>query len=178
MADKSQSGMLGKSDGGYDDDPEAAKQKKMAILMGVLFVVFGIILFAVFGRGKPASAPPKEKAAPSVVVLKHHWVSPEEYPGTLRDPMAYDFPDDTPPVEPPPGDSGTPEPQVQDPTPVPVLPQLVVTGILFSDNPFAEVNGRYVAVGDVVEGATVTRIAIDRVEFEMNGQRWAVKHPE
>ena len=175
MADRSQSSVFGKAGGGHDD-PEAAKQKKMAIMMGVLFVVFGIILFMMFGRGKTSSPPPKEKTAAQATAPKDAWVSPDEYPATLRDPMAYDFPDDTPAVEPAPVEPGTPEPEVADTPPVPVRPELVVTIIMFSDNPEAEVNGQYVGVGKDVSGATVTRITIVRVEFEMNGERWTVKH--
>ncbi len=49
----------------------------------------------------------------------------------------------------------------------------MVTGILFSDEPSAVVDGQVVKEGDILYGRIkVNRILLDQVEFERDGYHW------
>ena len=50
--------------------------------------------------------------------------------------------------------------------------QLKLTGILYSDDPSAIVNGEIVKEGDMINGAKVIKIYRDKVEFEEDGEKW------
>jgi hypothetical protein len=152
------------------------RQKKMAILVGALVLVLGVVMFFLYGppskSGSTTTTPTTKKTAPTVTKVVSAWPTPEPYPVTLRDPMSYEFPDDTPP-EPEPKDPG---PVEVDPGPVvvtPTLPDLEVTAIMQSDSGnLAMVNGFLLGEGEVVSGAKVVSIEAERVVFELEGIRW------
>jgi type II secretory pathway component PulC len=50
--------------------------------------------------------------------------------------------------------------------------QVKLTGILYSDNPSAIVDGEIVKEGDMINGAKVIKIHRDKVEFEKDGEKW------
>ena len=50
--------------------------------------------------------------------------------------------------------------------------QVKLTGILYSDDPSAIVNGEIVKEGDTINGAKVVKIHRDKVEFEEDGEKW------
>lgn len=58
-------------------------------------------------------------------------------------------------------------------TPVVAFTDIVVNGILYSeDNAAALIGPRIVHEGDIVGGVTVIKVHKDKVEFEKNGRRW------
>jgi hypothetical protein len=141
---------------------DGARQKVVAVLVPVLFIVFVIVFVKalmppVRGRqGTPASVPANVVAAAGAEI---DWRIPDPYPDTLRDPMQFcrvttaTYPDD---------------PENPD--------RLIVKGTVYSETePLAVVGTRIVREGDQVLGATVVRINRSTVEFEMNGKRWTQK---
>jgi hypothetical protein len=83
------------------------------------------------------------------------WTPPEPYPANFRDPMQVGSTGG--------GGGGS----VSGPG------GFVVKSIVFSaDNPTAVINGQIVQTGKIVNGATVTKINKDSVEFSANGKSW------
>ena len=158
---KQQSPLLGKIKSfleSMQDGTEEARQKKMAVLVGLLAVVMAIVLFSVLHEPKKSKANPKtdtttqntNQARPSKIT----WTAPEVYPDNLRDPMRY-----TPAT-------------TTDPTTT-QMDQLVVTGIVFSEtNPSAIISGSIVNEGEQVMGVTVVKINKETIEFEKDGKTW------
>ena len=175
---------------GFVDGIEAEgvdpRQKKMMIMVGLLAVVFGVVLFFLYGP--PSKSAPKPSKAETVATTAETakagpiWPTPDPYPVTLRDPMSYEFPDDTPPEpEPGPGPEPEPGPAIEEEPVVaaPVLPDLEVTAIMISEREdLAMVNGYLVGEGEVVLGARVVSIEAEQVVFEFEGVRWVKKRKQ
>jgi len=134
----------------------ATKQKTMAVLVPVLF----IILIFVFTRALSTPGPkttqaqslgPKNTATASNQI---DWQIPEPYPATLRDPMQF-------------GSVTTAQSGASG---------LIVKGIVYSkDNPAAVIGSQILHEGDKVLGVTIVKINEKSVDFEMNGKRWTQK---
>jgi hypothetical protein len=180
MVDKSTSRWGGGP--GHDEAEETdPRQKMMAILVGVLALVFGVILFVLYGpkgdspSGPPAPATHQTPTAPKVV---SEWTTPDPYPEDIRDPMYYEFPGDKPgdPTPPVTGPSQPDEPDPDDTEPIvemPTLPDFEVTAIMRSPSGnMAMVNGYLVGDGDSIGVTRVVSVGADRVTFELNGVRW------
>ena len=134
-----------------------ARQKKMAILVPILFIVFIVVLSQVFsspvGNAKKTSKVTKK---PPVVASadKIDWQVPESYSEKLRDPMQF-------------GSVAATTDQTGG---------LIIKGIVYSkDNPSAVVGNRVVHQGDKISGITVVKINKDSVEFEMDDKKWTQK---
>jgi len=141
------------------DGTEQAKQRKMAVLVGVLAIVMACILFSVLNKPEKGPANPVSDTAAlldlnQTQTWKNSWTAPEVYPDTLRDPMQYN------PVT------------TADPT-INQIGQLVVKGIVFSeDEPSAIISDRIVAEGEKILGVTVVKIEKESVVFEKDGKTW------
>jgi len=140
------------------------RQKKAAVMVGVLSVAFAGVLFMTFGGvGKTQAVAGKteqnnttsESQTPRKTAKD--WQSPAPVPEDLRNATAPAAPKIT---------SG--QTAVQTGT-----GSLIVKGIVFSkQKPSAIVNDRILSEGDTVNGATIAKITKDTVEFEHNGTRW------
>jgi hypothetical protein len=158
---KQQSPLLGKIKSfleSMQDGTEEARQKKMAVLVGMLAIVMAIVLFSVLHEPKKSQANPKTDTTTQNTnqarLSKITWTAPEVYPDNLRDPMRY-----TPAT-------------TTDPTTT-QMDQLVVTGIVFSEtNPSAIISGSIVNEGEQVMGVTVVKINKETIEFEKDGKTW------
>jgi len=136
---------------------DVKKQKTMAVVIPVLFVVLIFVFSKVLrspsrGAAKPNPAGPSNATA--AVDKRQQWQIPEPYPESLRDAMQFNAADA-----------------------VSITRGLVaVRGIVYSeDNSSAVVSNEIVHEGDEIAGATVVKIYNDRVEFEMNGKTWTQK---
>ena len=138
-----------------------SRNRKTLAMAGILLVVFffvaawtGLFSGSPAGAGSAIGTAATEAASSETLIA---WTPPEPYPGNLRDPMqvgsvsrASNGGDFTP------GFGG-----------------FVVKSIVFSeDNPTAVINGQIVRVGQAINGATVTKINKDSVEFSANGKSW------
>jgi len=135
----------------------ATKQKVMAVLVPVLFIVLIFVFVQVFGTAshKPGS---RRKLGPIKAVATSvdeiDWQIPDVWPGTLRNPMQFGS------VTTIAAESGGP----------------LVKGIVYSkDNPTAIVGTQIVHQGDKVSGTTIVKINEDSVELERNGKKWTQK---
>ena len=148
---------------GKNRDPEAARQKKMMFLVGVLAVVFlGVLVFSLKGPSKAAAKPASpDKADASEVTPPRGeiaWKRPQPWPDDLRDPMQMKAP--------------APAPQ-GDSTPQADTSKFIVRGIVQgAERNSAIVSNEIVMEGEEILGARVIKINPDSVEFEMNSQRW------
>lgn len=133
-----------------------ARQKAMVVLVPVLFIGMVMAFVKVVGSGPSKTAANTFKPTGGGVVAAASsitWQPPAPYPTNLRDPMKFG------PLEPvtEPGQTG----------------DFAVKGIIYSeDNPSAIIGIEIVHVGSKINGATVTKINKDSVEFEMNGKKW------
>jgi hypothetical protein len=131
------------------------KQKVMAILIPVLFVILIFVFIRAF------STPSQKVAGPgtSVPVVnvagndsKVDWQVPNPYPTTLRDPMQFNSAGNH---------AGT------------GVGGLVVKGIIYSkDNPSAVIGDQIVHQGDRILDVVITKINENSVEFEANSKKW------
>jgi hypothetical protein len=141
------------------DGSEQARQRKMAILVGLLSIVMACILFSVLNKPEKGSDKPGSDTAASLDLnqtqtWKINWTAPELYPGTLRDPMRYNLVTNA------------------DPT-INQIGQLVVKGIVFSEEkPSAIISDRIVAEGEQILGVTVVKINKESVVFEKDDKTW------
>ena len=138
------------------------KQKAMVVMVPVLFIFLVIFVLrgGVFGTSVHNAEAGDENDNAGVVSaglnVQIDWEIPEPYPTTLRDPMQL-----TPVV------TGTNQAETKE------LVQLIVKSILYSeDNSSAIISNRIVHEGDQIQGASITKIYKDSVEFEMNGKKW------
>jgi len=143
------------------------KQKTMAIMMPVLFIILLVFVFkgGVFGTKVPETEASGQDTASSVATADSNneidWEIPAPYPTTLRDPMRLD------PVE---------DAQTGTEIEIRTFVRPIVKGILYSeDEASAVVGNQIVHEGEKIQGVTVIRIGKDTVEFEMNGKRWTQK---
>jgi len=141
-----------------------ARQKKMAGLVGVLGVVFGVVMFiSLGGVGQTKAAPGTD--APQEPVIQSHgkkaaqdWTNPQPLPADLRDATATASRKTTSA-----GDvydtSGSGD--------------LVVKGIVFSQKkPSAIINNEIRTEGQTINGVTIVRITKNAVEFKSNDKQW------
>ena len=134
----------------------AGRQKTMAILVPVLFIILIFVFIRVFGTPSRAKATPVGLGPTSAVVAsnKIDWQIPALYPATLRDPMRF-------------GSVTTAETGTG---------RLIVKGIVYSeDKPAVVIGTEIVREGDKVLGVTIVKINKNSVEFEMNGKKWTQK---
>ncbi|MBL7185099.1 MAG: hypothetical protein ISS70_02150 [Phycisphaerae bacterium] len=141
------------------------KQKTMATMMPVLFIILLVFVFkrGVFGTKVHKTEASGQDNVSSVATADFNneidWEIPAPYPTTLRDPMRLG------PVE-----------NAQTETETRTLVRLIVKGILYSeDKASAVIGNQIVHEGGKIRGVTVTKIGKDTVEFEMNGKRWTQK---
>jgi len=164
------------------------RQKAMAVLVPILFIILIVMLAKSLGILRPKPARPVKPVQAAVVPVAGSvpvtdsvidsdteiaWKMPEPYPTTLRDPMV-------PPAE----MAAKMEVESQAKTVSQIGTQttesaidkngiLLVKGILYSDdNPAAVVGTAIVHIGDKILDATVVKISKDSVEFEKDGKRW------
>ena len=135
-----------------------ARNKKTLAMVGLLSVVLVVVVMwtGVFSSSpsRPAASTVATAAASSEARID--WAPPEPYPGNLRDPMQVGSVSKSND-----GDSAS------------GFGSFVVKAIVFSaDNPTAVINGQIVRIGKTVNGATVTKINKDSVEFTANGKSW------
>jgi hypothetical protein len=141
----------------FENAAEARKNKKMAIVMGTLLLVFIFVIIRATQQLSPSTAGAGNLAdanagSQTVVTIKNiNWKIPEVYPSSLRDPMQI---------------NSTAIGQEKGGS-------LIVKGIISSENrPSAVVNDKIVHQGDKVSEATVVKINKSNVEFEMDGKNW------
>ena len=152
--------LFGANRGGLD-----ARQKKMAVLVGVLSIVFGTVMFISFGGMGGSKAVAAEQsdadtvtASVSAAINPADWKSPPPLPADLRD-------------------ATMPVPRKVDPESTDTTNTsaggFVVKGILFSKtNPSAIINNEIYTVGQRVNGVLIKNITKATVEFEANGNHW------
>lgn len=140
------------------DGTEQARQRKMAVLIGLLSVVLVCVFFFVLYEPKKGHANPVSDTvalnSDQTQTWKTNWTVPEIYPDTLRDPMRYN-------------PTATADPTITQ------IGQLVIKGIVFSkDKPSAIISGSIVSEGQKILGVTVIKINKESVEFEKDGKTW------
>ena len=141
-----------------------ARQKKMATLVGILSVVFGVVMFVSLGgvgqtKATAATNTEAEQNTQSQSTKKpaQAWTTPQPLPENLRDatslgskPVAADSAS---------GDSASGE--------------LVVKGIVFSQNkPSAIINNDILTEGQSIDGVTIVKITKDTVTFKAGDKQW------
>jgi hypothetical protein len=136
------------------------RQKVVAVLVPMLLVAFIVVFIKVLpglkGSG-PVGVEPAGAIAATASRSEVNWEVPELYPQTLRDPMQFGSVTQQAGTDEQGGTRG----------------QLVLTGILHSDDhPAALIGTQIVYEGETISGATVVKINLDSVEFEMDGKRW------
>ena len=142
------------------------RQTTMAILVPVLLIVFILVFSRVLTGpkgGAPIPANHIQTNAVAASIVEIHWKIPEPYPLTLRDPMQ------SRPAHSSQGGPTHPDPNHTE------TDQIVVTGILFDDNPSVAIGNQILHENDKIFGATIVKINTDSVEFEMNGKTWTQK---
>ncbi|MBN2269573.1 MAG: hypothetical protein JXN61_03110 [Sedimentisphaerales bacterium] len=157
------------------------RQKAAVLLVPVLFLVLVFLLSRAFDISlfKAKKTVPPKPAVPAVTVSTAEiaWQKPDPYPVGLRDPMkltdemaarinaeAQAKIDAAKQIQ---ANIDTTELQANG------AGELSVKGILFSDdNPSAVIGTRIAHVGDIIAGATITKINKKDVEFEKDGQTW------
>jgi hypothetical protein len=134
--------------------------------MTALIPILAVLLLVVLKNPlRPPAATAGTDATPGVTAppvsedVEIDWQIPPEYSPDSHDPMRWPS-------------ASRPNPATNA-VPADAHIVLLVTGILYSaDKPAAVVDTQVVHEGQQVSGATVVNIEKDRVEFEMNGQRW------
>lgn len=133
------------------------RQKIMAILIPVLFIILIFIIIRIFSAYSPKIAEPANFELINAAAGSNNeidWQIPELYPAVLRDPMQF-------------GSIAAAQEQTN---------ELIVKGILHSeDNPAVVIGAEIMREGDEVLGATIVKINKDNVEFEKDGKRWMQK---
>lgn len=158
---KQQSPLLIKVKNFFDslqDGTEQARQRKMAVLVGLLSAVLVCVFFFVLYEPKKGHAKSVSDTAAldsdQTQTWKINWTAPEIYSDTLRDPMRYN-----PAI-------------TADPTNT-QIGQLIIKGIVFSkDKTSAIISGSIVSEGQKILGVTVVKINKESVEFEKDGKTW------
>ena len=140
---------------------DSNKNKKMAIVMGILLFVFIFVIVRATKQLSPNTATASYSANANVgkgagIAEKNiNWQMPEVYPSTLRDPMQLYLS--------PAGQEDSNSSSVS----------LIVKGIMCSvDRPSAVIDDKIAHQGDKVSGATIVKINKNNVEFEMDGKKW------
>jgi len=131
----------------------AGKNKKMLMLMPVLFIV--MIFMVTRALKQPASSSAavgvSAKNAVESNSVKINWKVPDVYPTNLRDPMQ--------------ASSATAGEDKSG--------SVAIKGIIYSkDKPAVLIADKIMHQGDKVAGAVIVKINSKNVEFEMNGKTW------
>jgi hypothetical protein len=144
----------------FTSSPKAAidpQQKKTAILVAILGIVFVVVLLFVLGTS-PSGVKAALKSGTDVSSSNsnsaniENWQKPEIYPLSLRDPMK-------------PSSNSAGNPQAGG--------EMTVRGIVYSsDKPSAIIADQIVSEGDVILGVKIIKIGKDFVAFEKDGKRW------
>ena len=140
------------------DGTEQARQRKLAVVVGLLAVVLICVLAFVLNKpnkGRIDSQTDSVALDPAQTnAWKINWTAPEIYPDTLRNPMRYNT-------------------SANDDSTNTQIGQLVVKGIVFSEtNPSAIISDNIVNEGQKILGVTVVKINKESVEFEKDGKTW------
>jgi hypothetical protein len=140
-----------------------ARNRKTIAMVGLLSVAFFVIagwtgLFS-SSSAKIGSTGSTVATAAASSQVRIDWTPPEPYPANFRDPMQVGSVSKA--------SNGNSASEVSG------FGGFVVKSIVFSeDNPTAVINGQIVKAGKVINGATVTKINKDSVEFTANGKSW------
>jgi hypothetical protein len=137
-----------------------ARNKKAIMMVGLLSVMLVVVLMGtgVFSNSPSRPAASTVAAAAASSEARIDWTPPEPYPSNLRDPMQVGSVSKVANG----GDSAST-----------TYGGFAVKSIVFSaDNPTAVINGQIVKVGKTINGAIVTKINKDSVEFTANGKSW------
>lgn len=130
-----------------------SKQKMMAVLAPVLFVVLIFLFVRAFSTPSRKITGPEASEAVKAVAgadTKVEWQVPAPYPTTLRDPMQF----------------GSSRSQSG-------AGGIIVKGIVFSkDNPSTLIGDKIMHQGDKILDVTITKINENNVEFEEGGKKW------
>ena len=151
---------------GANRGPLDARQKKMAVLVGILSIVFGIVMFLSFGGVGGSKAVAAEQSGTETVTSSASGaIDPADWENAH--PLPEDLRDATMPV------TRKASPKITDTTETNTS-ELVVKGIVFSKKrPTAIINNEIYTEGQHVNGALITKITKESVEFESNGNRWS-----
>ena len=141
------------------------RQKKMAGLVGILSLVFGVVMFVSLGGvGQSKATAGTDPSQDSVIQNQEtkkaakDWTSPQTLPANLRDATQPVFKQTNA------TDDGLANTGSGD---------LVVKGIVFSKNkPSAIINNEILTEGESINGATIVKITKDAVEFKANDKQW------
>lgn len=160
LSSKIRKAVFGSNKGAMD-----ARQKKMAGLVGVLGVVFGVVMFISLGgvgqtKAAPAGDTGQEQAVQSQGTKKtaQDWATPAPLPANLRDATAT---------------ASSQTELTKDVSENSASSELVVKGIVFSQNkPSAIVNNEILTEGQSINGVTIVRITKETVEFKANNKNW------
>ena len=141
------------------------RQKKAAVLVGILSLVFGVVIFislsGVSGKGvAKAKAADTDQMAQnqSVEQTLENWEKPAPIPENLRNATVTVI-----------KHSGNSETNALSNS----TSALVVKGIVFSENkPSAIINNEILTEGQTINGVKITKITKDAVEFQADQKRW------
>jgi len=141
------------------------RQKKTAMLVGILSLVFSVVMFVSLGgvggtQAAAAEAGSDDQATQSQVTKRtaQNWKSP--------DPLPQDFRNATTPIAKLAAGQQTGDSAVDS-------GELIVRGIVFSKNkPSAIINDQILTEGQSFNGVKLVKITKETVEFEANGKRW------
>lgn len=140
------------------------RQKKMAVLVGILSIVLGVVMFVSLGGVGKSQAIAAEKEAPSASATSSSKNSIESW--SMPEPLPADLRDATSPVA---RHSGSQNGTASETG----SSELVVKGILFSKgNPSAIINDKILCVGETVNDTKIINITRDSVEFEADNKTW------
>jgi len=150
--------LSGSSKGALD-----ARQKKAAVLVGILSLVFaGVLVVSLGGLGhsdaKAASATTSSSVSSTQAAQPKplQWEKPQPLPAEMRNPMS------------PQAIARTGPDANSDQT-----GPMAVKGIVFSkNNPSAIIDSRVVREGEIIDGITIVKINKDSVEFQMGDKHW------
>ncbi|MCE5341102.1 MAG: hypothetical protein LLF92_08250 [Planctomycetaceae bacterium] len=135
------------------ESPDAGKNKKMLMLMPVLFIIMIFVVTRALKQPAASSAAvdTSAKTATESNSVKINWKIPEVYPTNLRDPMQE-------------GSATAGEDKSG---------SVVIKGIIYSkDKPAVLIDDKIMHEGDKVAGATIVKINSKNVEFEKNDKTW------
>jgi len=140
------------------------RQKKTAMLVGILSLIFGVVLFVSLGGvgGTQVAAADTTSGDQTIQTqtakkTAQEWKSPNPLPQDLRNATSPEMTHSDAQQE-----GSTAENR-----------ELIVKGILFSKNkPSAIINDQILAEGQSFSGIKLLKITKDAVEFEANEKRW------
>ncbi len=135
------------------DTGDSGKNKKMMMIMPVLFVVLIFVTTRALKQPVASSAAVCDSAqsAAEANSVRINWKVPDVYPTNLRDPMQA-------------GSSMSEDDSSGN---------VIIKGIIYSkDKPAVLIDDKILHEGDKIAGTTIVKINLKNVEFEMNGKTW------